>query len=211
MSFADDLPGDLPLFPLRGAILLPSEPLPLNVFEPRYLNMLDDVRRGAGHIGIIQPGEGGTAQRPDLLAVGCAGRLDAFEETEDGRYLIVLTGISRFRLVEEVTTPAPYRIGRADYDAYTGDVAPAEPLDGSPERLVDLTRRWFSMEGYATDYDAMANMPVSPLVDRLAMAAPFEPGERQRLLEADRGQPRRDVLEDLLLSRLAGTASGSAH
>ena len=102
-----DLPGLIPLFPLDGALLLPRGQLPLNIFEPRYLNMIDDAMAGERMIGMIQTRQGGTRERPALVAVGCAGRITSYAETSDGRYLITLTGVCRFRAGEELSAPAP--------------------------------------------------------------------------------------------------------
>ena len=119
---AVDLPQVIPVFPLPGAILLPRGQLPLNIFEPRYLNMIDDAMAGERMLGMIQP-TGGTAQLPSLSAVGCAGRITSFAETSDGRYLITLTGIARFRITTELPSQTPYRQVRAAFAPFEADLS----------------------------------------------------------------------------------------
>ena len=202
------LPETLPLFPLGGAILLPGAQLPLNVFEPRYLNMVDDVRREGGHIGIIQIRDGGTPERPHLAPVGCAGRLEQFEETRDGRYLINLVGVSRFRLAAEEDSAAPYRIARPDYAPYRADLQPPAELGGDRKRLVALLQAWFSAEHISTDWAALTRAPLADIVDQLAVGAPFSASERQAMLEAEDAETRLLVMEETLAERLAGSADG---
>src|SRR6478735_12516879 len=120
---ASDLPQVIPIFPLDGALLLPGGDLPLQIFEPRYLNMIDDVMAGDRIIGMIQTRPGGDRERPKLADVGCAGRITSYAETSDGRYLITLTGICRFEAGEELNLPTPYRQLRARYEPFEGDLA----------------------------------------------------------------------------------------
>lgn len=211
MSHASTLPEDLPLFPLGGAILLPGERLPLNVFEPRYLNMVDDVRAGDGHIGIIQVRPGGSAAQPALAATGTAGRLDHFEETDDGRYLITLTGISRFAVVEELDTRTPYRIARADYRPFAADLEPRQEVAGDRDRLIRMLQAWFQSEQVVADWESVAEAPLVTVVDQLSMSAPFGAQDRQRLLEAADSTARLGVMETILAERLAGGAGGSVQ
>lgn len=210
MTAATLLPADLPLFPLAGAILLPGEVLPLNVFEPRYLNMVDDVRRGGEHIGIVQT-RPGSPDRPGLERVGCAGRLDGFSETDDGRYLITLRGVARFVLSSELDAMTPYRIARADYADFERDLAPRGDLSEDRNRLTYLLQAWFHAENLSADWESLAAAPLISLVDRLSMLAPFDPPEKQRLLEAADGTHRLAVMEDIIAARLADSADGSAH
>src|SRR5690606_32519682 len=121
-----DLPETIPVFPLAGALLLPRGRLPLNIFEPRYLAMLDDAMRGGRIVGMIQPdaAQAGSPQAPALYDTGCAGRIVAYEETGDGRYLITLAGVSRFRVREELDAATPYRQCRVDYSGFANDFTP---------------------------------------------------------------------------------------
>lgn len=211
MAETDTLPRELPLFPLGGAILLPGEVLPLNVFEPRYLNMVDDVRRGHGHIGIIQTRDGGSPDRPALARVGCAGRLDQFQETSDGRYLITLRGVSRFSVAAEVDTSAPYRVAKTDYLAFEHDLEPRQAPEQGRERLIRLLEVWLDAEGLSTDWDNLGQAPMPRMIDQLSMIAPFAAPERQRLLLANDCAERLEVMETILAARIAGSADGSMH
>src|ERR1700761_7742397 len=139
---AADLPQVIPVFPLDGVLLLPRGQLPLNIFEPRYLNMVDDAMAGDRVIGMIQT-NGGQRARPHLAPVGCAGRITSFAETSDGRYLITLTGAARFQLVSELSAPSPYRQVRADFAPFEADLqAPAEDAAFDRARLLAALRAY---------------------------------------------------------------------
>ena len=194
-----ELPEQLPLFPLPGALLLPGGQLPLNIFEPRYLRMVDDALAGTRLIGMIQPRNGVTEGAPPLYGVGCAGRLTGFNETEDGRYLITLTGIKRFRLAEELSVDTPYRQAHADFLAFPDDEnadPTAEIVDR--DRLEEAMRHYLNAEGLKTDWEAVEEAPTQALVSSLAMGCPFAPNEKQALLEADSTKARADCLIALM-------------
>jgi uncharacterized protein len=194
----EDLPQVIPVFPLGGAILLPRGQLPLNIFEPRYLNMIDDAMAGDRLIGMIQP-SGGAPSLPALSPVGCVGKVTSFAETSDGRYLITLTGISRFRVLSELPAQTPYRQVRADFTAFEPDLTPA-PDDGADDRaeLMDALHRWLERRGMDVDWDAAREAPAEALVNSLAMALPFEVAEKQALLEATSVQDRLTALTAIL-------------
>ena len=181
---AVDLPQVIPVFPLPGAILLPRGQLPLNIFEPRYLNMVDDAMAGDRIIGMIQP-TGPSLDAPALSAVGCAGRITSFAETSDGRYLITLTGVCRFRVVAELDGRTPYRQVRAAFALFEADLTPPEG-EGDFDRpgFLDALRRYLAHRGLDVDWDAAEGAPVEALVNSLTMALPFEAAEKQALLEA---------------------------
>lgn len=179
-----DLPQVIPLFPIDGALLLPRGQLPLNVFEPRYLNMIDDVMGGDRIIGLIQT-FGGSRARPLLAPVGCAGRVTSYAETSDGRYLITLTGIVRFTTGEELPSRTPYRQVRADYSAFEADLAePEEALAFERDRLLDALKAYLNRRSLDVDWETAREAPEEALVNSLAMALPFEPAAKQALLEA---------------------------
>lgn len=179
-----DLPQVIPLFPIDGALLLPRGQLPLNVFEPRYLNMIDDVMGGDRIIGLIQT-FGGSQARPLLAPVGCAGRVTSYAETSDGRYLITLTGIVRFTTGEELPSRTPYRQVRADYSAFEADLAePEEALAFERDRLLDALKAYLNRRSLDVDWETAREAPEEALVNSLAMALPFEPAAKQALLEA---------------------------
>lgn len=202
------LPADIPLFPLSGVILLPGETLPLNVFEPRYLNMVDDARRAGGCLGIIQTRPGGTSLMPMLAPVGCLGEISSFEETSDGRYLISLHGLSRFKLVEERDAARPYRVAEADYAAFPDDLHDHREPRVDRIAFLHLLTTWLQMEGLTIDRASLEAAPMSTLVNQLSMKGPFSSGERQVLLTAQDIQSRLELIEDVIASRLASSASG---
>lgn len=193
------LPETLPLFPLPGALLLPRARLPLHIFEPRYLAMLEDcLKSPARLIGMIQPAPmAGDDSR--LAAIGCAGRVTAFSETEDGRYMITLTGISRFRLREEVAGFAPYRRAQVDWQTFARDRGNEETDPGFDRpALMDLLARYFAMKGLGTDWGSLKEADPELLVNSLSMLLPFQPEDKQALLEAPSLETRRETLITLL-------------
>jgi Lon protease-like protein/uncharacterized protein YbaR (Trm112 family) len=166
-------------------MLLPGGQLPLQIFEPRYLNMVDDAMSGARLIGMIQTREGGERTAPRLARVGCVGRITAYAETGDGRYLITLTGVCRFAVGEELPTITPYRQVRAEYDSFAADLDPDETeiqFDRAP--LVAALRQYLSHKGLAVEWPAVDAAPLGALVNSLAMGLPLDPAEKQALLEA---------------------------
>jgi Lon protease-like protein len=202
----DDLPATLPVFPLSGVLLLPRGQLPLNVFEPRYLAMTDAALSGSRLIGMIQPAEREEITlKPLLAAVGCAGRITAYRETDDGRYLITLTGICRFRVAEEIFTEAPYRQVRADFAAFAADLADSADSDFPRERLLGALKAYLSQRDMKADWQSVMNAPGETLINALSMLCPFEPAEKQALLEAQNWEERVAVLTALL--EMAGAAS----
>ena len=193
-----DLPQVAPLFPLSGVLLLPRGHLPLNIFEPRYLNMIDDVMGSDRVIALVQTREGGERARPALAAVGCLGRVTSFAETSDGRYLIELSGVCRFRLGPELNAPTPYRQARLDYAAFATDLEPAPDVSGSRSELLAALRAYLERRGLSVDWEAAGQAPTEALVNSLSMALPFEPAEKQALLEAAGLHDRLHTLHALL-------------
>ena len=194
-----DLPEVIPVFPLDGALLLPNGVLPLRIFEPRYLNMIDDAMSGERMIGMVQTRVGTNRIRPKLARVGCAGRITSYSETDDGKYLIALTGVIRFEMGEELPMLTPYRQVRAAYAAFEADLAAdddAEEFERAP--FMDLLRRYLDRKGLGVEWDAVASAPGPALINSLCMALPFEPVEKQALLEARDLDERRGALEALL-------------
>ena len=195
----EDLPQVIPVFPLDGALLLPQASRPLNIFEPRYLNMLDDVMAAERIIGLVQTAPGGSPDRPHLAHIGCAGKVTSFTETADGRYMITLTGVCRFELGRELPTQGPYRQARADFLPFAADLEPLSD-DAGPERerLIAVLTRYLEHRGLRIDWDAVGDAPTTALVNSLCMALPFEHSELQALLEAETVDVRRDTLITLL-------------
>lgn len=179
-------PSRLPLFPIRGCILLPGEYLPLNVFEPRYLNMVDDALAGDRYIGVIQPAKGGTPDNPDLEPVGCAGFIASHSETDDGRYLIVLQGLTRFDVDDEIQEPKPYRQASVSYQRFSHDLQQAvEQEEVMRQSFTDTLRAFFDKAGMQADWDSLEQAPLGMIADKVAMAAPFDGDAKQALLEAE--------------------------
>jgi Lon protease-like protein len=179
----EELPQIIPVFPLDAALLLPRGRLPLNIFEPRYLNMIDDAMAGDRIIGMVQT-TGGDAAHPSLARVGCAGKVTSFAETQDGRYLISLNGVCRFELGPELSAPTPYRQVRADYTPFAADLAPPEDVAFEREPLLDALRTYLQRRGMDIEWEAAREAPADALVTSLSMALPFEVAEKQALIEA---------------------------
>ena len=192
---ADEMPGVLPLFPLSGALLLPRGQLPLNIFEPRYLAMIDDALRTHRMVGMIQPDPEAGDERPPLFKVGCAGRITQFAESGDGRYILTLTGVSRFAMIEEVAAMTPYRQGRIDFQAFASDFKPREGEEQVDRDGVLKALRDFAEENHLQiDWDSINQAPNEALVNALSMMSPFGPREKQALLEASDLRGRAEVL-----------------
>jgi uncharacterized protein len=206
MISAADLPDTLPVFPLPGAVLLPRARLPLHIFEPRYLAMVEDCLKSERRlIGMIQPrGEGG-----GLASVGCAGRLTSFSETEDGRYMITLSGLARFTVLEEIAGFVPYRRARIDWARFPDDLGPAEEdLGFDRDRFLQRLARYLQMAKIGTDWSGLKEADDEMLINALCMLCPFAVEEKQALLESRSLAERRRVLETLMAFALqSGGAS----
>jgi len=204
MIQAADLPGTIPVFPLPGALLLPRARLPLHLFEPRYLAMLEDSLKTSHRlIGMIQPYEQNGV--PALHAIGCAGRVTAMSETEDGRYMITLSGISRYRVTREVEGFTPYRRCEVSWQGFDRDMGPTERDPGfDREKFLRLLSRFFEDRGLSTDWDSLKEAEDELLINSLSMLCPFEPEDKQALLEAPSLPTRRETLVTLIEFALRG-------
>jgi Lon protease-like protein len=181
----DKLPAVIGVFPLTGALLLPRGHLPLNVFEPRYLALVDSALAGTRLIGMIQPTEHEDSNlKPPLSSVGCVGRITAFSESEDGRYQITLTGVCRFRVIGETSASVPFREVRADYAPYAQDLAGIQEGEFPRERLLAALKDYLNQRDMKADWKSIMTAPGETLINALAMMCPFEPSEKQALLEA---------------------------
>jgi Lon protease-like protein len=186
------LPDRLPLFPLREAILLPRARLPLNVFEPRYLAMTEDALAQGRLIGMVRPRYDDDVN-PPLYEVGCAGRITSFMETDDGRYLMTLSGTQRFCLEDDELTEGGYRLGHVDWSRYASDAFP-EPQESHAlrESVLELLMDYLEEVGLRADWDSIEGASAETLINSVAMSCPFEPDEKQAILEArslfDRGE-----------------------
>ena len=205
-----DLPDTIPVFPLPGALLLPRGRLPLNIFEPRYLAMLDDALKSDHRlIGMIQPL--GDDRPPRLHRIGCAGRVTSLSETEDGRYLIVLSGLCRFRVIAEREGFTPYRRIEPDWTPFTADLDRSEVLETfDKEEFLGLLRHYFEIAGLSSDWDTMREAEPEMLINSLSMMCPFEIEEKQALLEAPTLGDRAETLVALIRFAIAEGSGGSA-
>ncbi|MGO4572032.1 LON peptidase substrate-binding domain-containing protein [Microvirga sp. 2TAF3] len=208
----EDCPSVIPVFPLPGALLLPRGQIPLNIFEPRYLAMIDDALKGDRIIGMVQPDAdgGGSAQAPQLYHVGCAGRITQFAETGDGRYLVTLVGIARFRIEDEVPASTLYRRCRVDFDPFETDFT-ARAGEGEVDRsgVVKALRDFVEAADVRVDWQGIEEAPNEALVNALCMMSPFGVREKQALLEAQDLKTRAEVLIALTEIELARGGNGS--
>jgi Lon protease-like protein len=198
----EDLPETFAVFPLTGALLLPGGKLPLNIFERRYVAMVEDSLAAGRLFGMIQtdPQRPGTQDRPGLYRVGCLGRLSSFSETEDGRYLITLTGLIRFTVISEIDGRRGYRRVQAEFERFAKDLEPSgDELPGLDRSLLlTALRAYFTRRGFDANWDAISAMTDDALVMTLSMVCPFEAAAKQALLEAPTPEDRAQALLTLL-------------
>ena len=198
------LPQNIPLFPLPGALLLPNSRLPLNIFEPRYISMVEDtIATKHRLIGMIQPVKINTgkelSEQNKYQKVGCAGRIVSFTETGDGRYLITLEGVSRFNFRNEVEHQKPYVLSQIDWSLYKNDLTPLEDMNGFDRNsFLEILKKYLDSAQIASDWEVLKKAKEEVLVNSLSMLCPFEPDEKQVLLEADTIRNRLDVLVTLM-------------
>jgi uncharacterized protein len=191
-----DLPDVIPVFPLSGALLLPRGQMPLNIFEPRYVAMVDDALAGRRLIGMIQPEPAHRkSERPKLYRIGCVGRLTQFGETGDGRYLIELTGVARFSIAEEMAVTTPYRQCRVDYAPFADDFVARKGEDAVDRKaLLAALASFLKANDLKADWEGIENAPNEALVNALAMMSPYGAAEKQALLEAPDLKTRAEIL-----------------
>lgn len=206
-----DCPATLPVFPLPGALLLPRGQIPLNIFEPRYLAMVDEALRGDRLIGMVQPdAEVRSASAPKLYDVGCAGRITQFAETGDGRYLVTLIGVARFRIEEELLTTTPFRQCQIDFEPFASDfVARAGENEVDRAGVVKALRDFVEAADVRVDWQGIEDAPNEALVNALCMMSPFGTREKQALLEAADLKTRAEVLIALTEIELARSGGNS--
>ena len=201
-----DLPETIPVFPLAGALLLPRAKLPLHLFEPRYLQMLEDAMKTKHRlIGMVQPRDVPGSAEKRLHSIGCAGRLTGFSETEDGRYMITLSGVSRFRVIQEITGFTPYRRCTVDWTPFVRDLGESEDdkgFDRAP--FLAILGRYFQAMELSTDWGSLKEADAELLINSLSMLCPFEPEDKQALLEAPSLETRRETLVTLFEFSLRG-------
>ena len=200
MDKISKLPPTIPIFPLSNFIIFPNTTVPLNIFEPRYIQMIDDSMKSHRMIGMIQPKKSGKLKKPDLYEVGCIGKITSFNETDDGRYLVIINGISRFNINKEIETNKLYRTCEVNYEKYNRD------LDDNVEKfaLKDLDKIFkdlknlFEKKGFLVDWTSLKKENFSNTLNTLSMASPFSLEEKQVLLETKDLNTRKLMLEEIL-------------
>ena len=205
----NDLPGEFPIFPLEGALLLPRGRLPLNIFEPRYLAMTEDALGAKRMLGVLQPDRTAPTapEGPGLFRVGCLGRLVSFSETEDGRFLVTLEGVIRFEIERETDMRRGYRRVRGDFTRFLDDLSlDPQPIGVKRDALIAALRDYFGRRELEANWDAIRRIPDDMLAVTLAMICPFEPAEKQALLEAPTPAERGSTL--LALLRMGAVTPG---
>lgn len=213
-NFSKDVPDTIPVFPLTGALLLPGGQLPLNIFEPRYLEMINNALRGNKLIGMIQPklnGDQTSDGPPELSDIGCIGRISAFQETGDGRYHISLSGICRFKVVEEIQVNTGYR--QCKIEAFEGDMEDMTQGDDVDRDAVLLAfKNYLEANNMDADWDTVERAETETLITALCMMSPYDPAEKQALLEAHTLKDRADTLiaiSEFYLARQNGGTYGN--
>ena len=204
----NNLPKEIPLFPLPGALLLPKSKLPLNLFEPKYLTMLNDVLKTEDRlIGMIQPVSSpeGTQSSRKLHQIGCAGRVVSFNETKDGRYLITLEGICRYRYLDQTEGFFPYLKGRIAWDSFSEDLKSTRPDENfNRSNFLNILSKYFAAAQLSSDWSSLKNADEELLINSLSMLCPCDPEEKQALLEAPSLEYRRETLVTLMEFSLQG-------
>ena len=196
----EDLPNILPVFPLSNFIIFPKTTVPLNIFEPRYIQMIDECMKTNRIIGMIQPKKSGELKKPDLHNVGCAGKIVSFNETDDGRYIIILNGLCRFRISEEIKNDSLYRECEVKYDDYFNDLKEkTEEINFSDLKLIFQNfKGLFKKQGYDINWKEIEKQSLDQTINTLSMASPFSLEEKQILLESKNLSLRKEKLEEIL-------------
>ena len=196
----EDLPNKLPVFPLSNFIIFPKTTVPLNIFEPRYIQMIDDAMKGDRIIGIIQPKKSCDLKKPNLYDVGCAGKITSFNETEDGRYLIILNGVCRFKIISEEKHDKLYRICKIDFAEYLDDLnKKVEDINFNDLKYIfNELKTFFKKQGYLINLEDLKKNNLDQTINALSMASPFSLEEKQILLETKNLKIRKEKLEEIL-------------
>ena len=196
----EDLPNILPVFPLSNFIIFPRTTVPLNIFEPRYIEMIDNSMKTNRLIGMIQPKKSGQLKKPDLYKIGCAGKITSFNETDDGRYLIILNGICRFKIMDELNNDNLYRECEVNYDDFLKDLnEKSEVIKFSDLNLIfQNLKGLFKKQGYEINWKEIEKQSLDQTINTLSMASPFSLEEKQVLLESKDLTIRKDRLKEIL-------------
>ncbi len=200
MNKNNDLPDEIAVFPLKNFIFFPKTTIPLNIFEPRYIQMINESMKTNRMIGMVQPKKTGVLKKPDLYDVGCLGKITSFNETDDGRYLIILNGISRFKIEKELSNEKLYRTCKISYKNFNQDIVE----NNKKVELTDLElifkdlKNIFDKKGYAINWSELKDQDVNFTINTLSMASPFSVEEKQTLLECLDVKSRKSKLEEII-------------
>ena len=196
----EDLPSKIAIFPLSNFIIFPQTNVPLNIFEPRYIQMIDDAMKGNRIIGIIQPKKSGDLKKPNLYDVGCAGKITSFNETEDGRYLIVLNGICRFKIISEEKNDKIYRVCNISFTEYLEDLnKKVEDINFTDLKFIfKELKSFFKKQGYLINLDEINKNNLDHTINTISMVSPFSLEEKQILLESKNLKIRKEKLEEII-------------
>jgi hypothetical protein len=205
MKKIEDLPNKIPVFPLSNFIIFPEITVPLNIFEPRYIEMVDDSMKNLRMIGMVQPKEKSNNKNPELFQIGCLGKITSFNETDDGRYLIILSGLTRFKIKKEIKNDKLYREFEVNFDEYKNDInTNKEEIKFSDLELIFKNlKSLFEKKGYLINWDELKKQSLNQTINTLAMASPFSIEEKQALLETQNLNSRKKKLEEILNTYLA--------
>ena len=200
MKKVEELPNKIPVFPLSNFIIFPEITVPLNIFEPRYINMVDDSMKNSRMIGMIQPKKNSNVQNPELFDIGCLGKITSFNETDDGRYLIVLNGLTRFKIQKEIQNNKLYREFEVSFSDYKNDInIKKEEIKFSDLELIFKNlKSLFEKNGYSINWEELKKQSLNQTINTLAMASPFSIEEKQALLETENLISRKKKLEEIL-------------
>ena len=200
MREKNKLPSIIPIFPLSNFIIFPNTTVPLNIFEPRYIQMINDSMKSHRMIGMIQPKKSGELKKPELYEVGCVGKITSFNETDDGRYLIIINGVSRFKIEEEIKSEKLYRSCKVSYQNYIKDLE--DKIEEYPikdlEKIFKDLKNLFEKKGFMVDWSSLKKQDFSNTLNTLSMASPFSLEEKQVLLETKDLSTRKLRLEQIL-------------
>ena len=194
----EELPTKIPVFPLSNFIIFPDTTVPLNIFEPRYLQMVDDCMKSERCIGIVQPKRSGKLKKPDLFNIGCIGKITSFNETEDGRYLILINGLCRFKIQKEIETNRLYRECNVQYEDYLEDLSNKKNENLELSKIINKFKSLFEKLGYSIDWKELENQDSKKMINSLAMASPFSIEEKQVLLETINIKDRESKLDNII-------------
>ena len=198
----EDLPKKIPIFPLSNFIIFPKTTVPLNIFEPRYIQMIDDSMKSNRYIGMIQPKKSGDLKKPDLHKVGCIGKITSFNETEDGRYLIVLNGVCRYEVINEISSDKLYRECEIEFKNFSKDLMEQKEQIKFSElkQIFNKLKNLFEQQGYQINWKDLENQSVEQTINTLSMASPFTLEEKQILLDTENLKERKSKLEEILMT-----------